>query len=236
MSTGDPPRMAPGDALPIVFLLDCDNTVLDNDAVKADLDARLDVLLGPALTQRFWQVYEEVRAETGVVNMPLTFAQFAPLCPSPVVAAQVESTFMEYPFATRLYPETLATLAYLRSIGEPVILSDGDDFYQPRKITASGLAAAVDGEVMIVAHKEEVIGDVMRRWPARFYVVVDDKGRILAALKQAMPDRFVTVQVMQGHYAGGEYLPTPDLRISEIGALRRYTPADLARYLVTPAR
>lgn len=243
MPTGDiPSTTSPTGAagtratLPIVFLLDCDNTLLDNDALKDDLDARLRALLGPSLAERFWEVYEEVREETGVVDLPLTFTRFAPLCPSPEVAQQVESTFMDYPFPERLYPEALATLAYLRTIGEPVILSDGDTVYQPRKITASGIAAAVDEQVMIVDHKENYIGEVMRRWPASFYVVVDDKGRILAALKAALPDRFVTVQVMQGHYAQSEYLPAPDIRIEDIGELRRYTPADLARHLGAPAR
>lgn len=243
MPTGDQHQTTPpsgagatGGPLPIVFLLDCDNTLLDNDALKDDLNARLDALLGPDLTRRFWQIYEEVRAATGVVNMPLTFARFAPLCPSPTVAARVESTFMDYPFPTQVYPDTMATLSYLHAIGEPVILSDGDSVYQPRKIAASGLAAAVDGQVMVVEHKEQVFGDAMRRWPGAFYVVVDDKERILAALKQALPDRVVTVQVVQGHYADEQYLPAPDIRIAEIGELRHYSPADLARYLVTPAR
>lgn len=225
-----------GTSLPVVYLLDCDNTLLDNDALKAAFRERLLDLLGPDLAARFWQMYEEVRQEVGVVDLPLTFERFAPLCPTPQVADQVRATVMEYPFAAHLYPHTLETIAYLKRVGLPIVLSDGDEVYQPLKIRASGLEAAVNGEVMIVDHKENYVDDFMRRWPASFYVAVDDKGRILAELKKALPARFVTVQVMQGHYAGTEYQPGPDLRIAQIGELRDHPPAELARYLATPPR
>lgn len=240
MPAGDTPSTTPtsptGAALPVVYLLDCDNTLLDNDALKEAFRERLIALLGPRLAERFWQMYEEVRAETGVIDLPLTFDRFAPLCPTPAVAQQVRAAIMEYPFATQLYPDALATIAYLKTVGLPVILSDGDKAYQPLKITASGLAAAVEGQVLIVAHKEDELDEVFRRWPAAFYVAVDDKGRILAEFKRAEPGRFVTVQVRQGHYARQAYQPAPDIIIDDIGELRRYTPADLARYLAQPTR
>jgi FMN phosphatase YigB (HAD superfamily) len=217
----------------VVFFLDCDNTLLDNDALKEDLAARLRALLGERLAARFWEDYEAVRQEAGGVDLPLTFARFRSACPDAALHARVVATVMDYPFAERLYPETLETLAYLREIGLPVILSDGDNAYQPRKIAASGLAAAVDGRVAIYVHKEEHLDEVMARWPAPFYVMVDDKPRILATLKRMHPDRFVTVQIVRGHYANTSerFEPAPDLVLPEIGALRGVSLAQLRGYL-----
>lgn len=216
-----------------VFLLDCDNTLLDNDALKADMDARLQQLLGDTLTRRFWAVYEEVRQETQTVDLPLTFERFRPECPDAAIFTQARAAVMDYPFASRLYPATLSTLTYLRTLGTPVILSDGDNGYQPRKIEQSGLSAAVNGQVAIYIHKEEHLADVMERWPAPYYVLVDDKPRILLAVKRLMPDRFVTVWVRQGHYATGA-LPeghAPDVTLAHIDELRTLTLADLRAHL-----
>jgi FMN phosphatase YigB (HAD superfamily) len=140
---------------------------------------------------------------------------------------------MDYPFDRRLYPETLATLRYLKTIGLPTIVSDGDSVYQARKIERSGLAEAVDWQVVIYAHKEDHLQEVIDRWPAQYYVMVDDKARILAAVKRFMPDRFVTVQVTQGHYAKAyvRFAPSPDITIAHIGDLAALGPADFARYL-----
>ncbi|MBF6588996.1 MAG: HAD family hydrolase [Ktedonobacterales bacterium] len=216
-----------------VFLLDCDNTLLDNDALKADLARRLRALLGDTLAARFWQRYEEVRREADGVDLPLTFAAFRADCPDEALLAHVRATVMDYPFAERLYPETLATLAYLTSIGTPVILSDGDASYQPRKIEGSGLAAAVAGRVAIYLHKEDHLTEVMARWPAPFYVMVDDKPRILATLKARYPDRFVTVQIVQGHYAhaGETFAPPPDVALPGIGDLRGFSSERLRGFL-----
>jgi FMN phosphatase YigB (HAD superfamily) len=220
-----------GPAAPLVFLLDCDDTLLDNDALKADLDTRLSALLGPRLTAQLWQIYEAVRDETGVVDYPLTLARFAPLCPDAATAARVRATVMEYPFATRLYPDTPAALAHLDTIGRPAILSDGDQIYQPLKIARSGLAAMVEGRVLVYAHKEEHLDDVMARWPASLYVAVDDKARILAAIKRLEPERFVTVHVRQGHYGNDPtvYSPPPDLVLAGIGDLCDYGAEDFWR-------
>jgi FMN phosphatase YigB (HAD superfamily) len=218
---------------PIVFLLDCDNTLLDNDTLKADMAAQLRALLGQDLSERFWQEYEEVRRLTGIVDLPLTFERFAPQLPNAELIHHVQSLVMDYPFERRLFPDTLETLRYLRDIGLPAIVSDGDTVYQPRKIERSGLAAAVNWQVVIYAHKEDHMSEILARWPGRYYVMVDDKARILAACKRAMPDRFVTVQVMQGHYAGAstQFAPPPDITIAHIGELRALEPADLARHL-----
>ena len=217
----------------VVFLLDCDNTLLDNDAVKADMDAQLRALLGPEMANTFWTQYEEVRILVGSVDLPLTFERFDERHPDPAVAAQLRAIIMDYPFASRVYPETMATIAHLKTLGLPAILSDGDSLYQPRKIEQSGLAEAVNYQAVIYTHKEEHIEEVMARWPARLYVVVDDKGRILSALKRGWPDRFVTVQVTQGHYAQSEApeTPPPDIAIGGIGALQYLTLADFRAHL-----
>jgi FMN phosphatase YigB (HAD superfamily) len=218
---------------PIVFLLDCDNTLLDNDTLKADLAAQLHALLGQELSERFWQEYEEVRRLTGVVDLPLTSERFAPTLPNAGLIHQVETLVMDYPFERRLYPDTLETLRHLRAIGLPTIVSDGDTVYQPRKIERSGLAEAVNWQVVVYAHKEDHLQEIMERWPGRYYVMVDDKARILAALKRLQPDRFVTVQVLQGHYAdaSAQFAPPPDITIAHIGELRAFEPADFARHL-----
>lgn len=215
---------------PVVFLLDCDNTLLDNDALKADMAARLHALLGDALSARFWVEYEDVRAETGLVDLPLTLERFAHATGEAALVARARASIMDYPFASRLYPDTLATLAFLRGVGQPAILSDGDLVYQPRKIERSGLAAAVEGRVLVYAHKEEHLPAVMARWPAAMYVLVDDKGRILAEAKRIYPARFVTVHVAQGHYAREDFSPAADVRLPQIGALRGLKLADLRRF------
>ena len=231
MATSSAPGTATGQR--VVFLLDCDNTLLDNDGIKDGMDARLHAILGPQLTERFWTIYEQVRADVDTVDMPLTFERFQPYCPDSATMMQVRSAILAYPFASGLFPETLATLRYLHQIGTPVILSDGDTVYQPLKIEQSGLEAAVNGQVAIYVHKEERLDEVMARWPAPFYVAVDDKGRILAAFKQMHPNRFVTVHLLKGHYAhDGEPLnPPPDITINSIGELQRYGIEDFRRYL-----
>jgi hypothetical protein len=217
----------------VVFLLDCDNTLLDNDAVKTDMDAQLRELLGIPMAETFWREYEDVRRLTGTVDLPLTFERVEERHPDPASAALLRSIIMDYPFASRVFPETMATLAYLKTLGLPTIVSDGDSVYQPHKIEHSGLAAAVNWQAVIYIHKEDHIDEIMARWPAPFYVVVDDKGRILTALKSRMPDRFVTVHVAQGHYAqtaAPEALP-PDISIASIGELRDFTIADFRAHL-----
>ena len=216
-----------------VFLLDCDNTLLDNDALKADMDAQLRALLGAEMADTFWTQYEEVRRLTGTVDLPLTFERFDERHPDPAVAARLRSIIMDYPFASRVYPEAMATIAYLKTIGLPTILSDGDSLYQPRKIEQSGLGEAVNWQAVIYTHKESHIDEIIARWPARFYVMVDDKGRILSTLKRHWPNRFVTVQVMQGHYAqtGTPDLLAPDITIASIGELQRLGLSDFRAHL-----
>jgi hypothetical protein len=218
---------------PAIFILDCDNTLFDNDSLKSDLDARLESLLGTVLLQRFWSVYEEVRVLTGTVDFPLTCERFRRYLPDEHAERQLLSIIVQYPFADRLYPESMATLKYLKTIALPAIASDGDTIYQPLKIYGSGLAAAVDWRVLIYVHKEDHLEDIFTRWPAPFYVMVDDKQGILATTKAQFPERFVTVHVRQGHYglAAPNVSPLPDLTINSIGELRAYHTRDFKRYL-----
>lgn len=218
---------------PAAFIFDVDNTLLDNDALKEDLDTRLRAMLGEELNQRFWQVYEQVRAETGTVDFPLTFERFCPYLQSDEELARVRSLIMDYPFAERLYPGALSLLQYVRSIAFASIVSDGDSVYQPLKIERSGLAAAVEGHVLIYVHKEEHLDEIMRLWPAPFYVMVDDKARILSATKKLWPDRFVTIHVRQGHYGidPERFDPAPDITVDGIADVRRFSLADLRRHL-----
>jgi FMN phosphatase YigB (HAD superfamily) len=215
----------------VVFILDFDNTLLDNDAIKADYDAGLRQILGESLTQRFWAVYEAVREESGTVDFPLTLTRFGPECPDAATLERVRRLIMDYPFATRLYPDTLDTLRYLREIGTPVIVSDGDQVYQLLKIERSRLLEAVEGRVLIYIHKEDHLETIFRQWPASYYVMVDDKARILSATKARFPHLFVTVHVRQGHY-GIEPVttsPPPDMSIASIGDLRHLSLHDFER-------
>ena len=224
---------APSPENTAVFILDCDNTLLDNDAVKADTDARLRTLLGDDLTERFWQFYEEVRAKTGTVDYPLALESFAGEVGDADLMARVRDAVMDYPFAQRLYPGALAALEHLSTLGLPAIVSDGDMVYQPMKIEQSGLAAAVGGRVLIYVHKEDHLDEIMQRWPSALYVMVDDKLRILSATKARLPDRFVTVHVRQGHYGHDEktYDPGPDLTLDHIAQLQGLTLDDFRRHV-----
>jgi hypothetical protein len=232
------PQSESSSADPVVFLLDVDDTLLDNDALKADMAAQLLALLGEARARQFWDEYEAVRRETSTVDLPLTFERFARIVPDEPTMAVVRSIVMNYPFAVRLFPETLPTLEHLRTLGLPVIVSDGDTTYQPHKIELSGLAQAVNWQVVIYVHKEEHLDEIQRRWPARYYVLVDDKARILAAVKRRMAGQVVTVHVLQGHYAGEtlEGGPLPDITLARIGDLRALTLADLEPHLSNLAR
>ena len=143
---------------------------------------------------------------------------------------------MDYPFDQRVYPDALPALAHLRAIGLPTIVSDGDQVYQPLKIRRSGLAEAVEGRVLVYVHKEAHLDEIIELWPADFYVMIDDKARILSATKARLPDRFVTVHVRQGHYglAPVTATPPPDLTLDHIGDLRGLTPDVLRPHLVVP--
>ena len=213
----------------LVFLLDVDNTLLDNDNVKNDFDAHVQVELGPALTERFWDLYERIRKEEGVVNIPRALKELREQTSleemDEQTFAHVQSIFENYPFFQALYPQTIETLAHLRTLGLTVIVSDGDMFFQAEKIFHSNLADAVEGRVLLYIHKQQHLDEILLRYRADHYVMIDDKPDILHDSKQILGDRLTTVFVLQGKYAAGEKPPNfaPDITVQHIGDLRTYS-------------
>ena len=212
----------------VVFLLDVDNTLLDNDRVIADLRGHLEREFGSASAARYWAIFESLRGELGYADYLGALQRYrldAELGPgSDSRLLQMSAFLIDYPFADRLYPNALAVIERLNSIGPTVILSDGDVVFQPRKVRRSGVWDAVSGRVLIYIHKEQMLDAVQRQHPARHSVMVDDKLRILAAMKQVMQDRLTTVFPRQGHYALDRAVvaayPAADLSIERIGDLR----------------
>ena len=207
----------------LVFLVDVDNTLLDNDAVIADLREHLVHVVGTECERRYWEIFEQIRIELGYADYLGALQRYRIERPREAQVLQISLYLLHYPFANRLYPGALDLLRQLQARGRPVILTDGDVVFQPRKIERAGLWDAVDGEVLIYIHKEEMLDDVARRYPARQYVMIDDKIRILAAMKAVWGDRLTTVFVRQGHYALDQAsvakYPPADVTIEKIGDL-----------------
>jgi FMN phosphatase YigB (HAD superfamily) len=215
----------------IVFLVDVDNTLLDNDRVQADLRSRIEREFGAPARDRYWAILEQLFLELGYRDYLGALQRYRVEHPWDVHLLALSSYLVDYPFANRLYPGALDALERLARFGETVILSDGDVVFQPRKVERSGIAEAVAGRVLIYIHKEESLADVERRFPARHYVLVDDKPRILAAVKKAWGPRVTTVFVRQGSYAHDPAAraanPPADRSFARIGELADCTLADL---------
>ena len=207
----------------VVFLLDCDNTLLDNDRVAEDLRDHLVREFGPASRDRYWAILEQLRGELGYVDYLGALQRYRLEDISDTRVLLMSSFLVDYPFASRLYPGALDVIRHLRTWGLTVILSDGDVVFQPRKIQRSGLWAAVEGRVLIYIHKEQMLDPVAARYPARHYVMIDDKLRILAMIKKVWRDRVTTVFPRQGHYAHDRHTltvyPAADLTVERIGDL-----------------
>lgn len=208
---------------PVVFLLDVDNTLLDNDRVVADLMRYLEGEVGHERQQRYWAIFEELRSELGYADYLGALQRYRVEHPRDPHLLTVSYFLVNYPFANRLFPNSLDVIEHLRAWGPTVILSDGDVVFQPRKVERSGLFEAVDRNVLIYIHKEVELEDVERRYPADRYVLVDDKVRILAAVKKSWGSRVTTVFPRQGHYATDtkalEGYPPADVTIERIGEL-----------------
>lgn len=200
-----------------VFLIDVDNTLLDNDRAKADVARAIRELVGPDRAARFWSLYEEVRDEYGVVDYPETLRRFRRAFPEESRLTDVDRTVLGVAFERYLYPRALDVIAHLWRLGEPAILSDGDRVYQPMKIERSGVLLAVRGNVLVYEHKEDHLAEVQRRFPAAHYVHIDDKAALLARTRASLGDRVTTVHVRQGHYAteGASSAP-PDVVVERI--------------------
>jgi FMN phosphatase YigB (HAD superfamily) len=210
----------------VVFLFDVDNTLLDNDRVQDDLRNHLEQEFGAETRDRYFAILEELYAELGYADYlgALQRYRIEDLCDPRLL--MMSSFLVDYPFANRLYPGSLDALEHVRAWGPTVILSDGDVVFQPRKVQRSGLWEAVQGRVLIYIHKEQMLDEVEKRYPARRYVMVDDKLRILAAMKRIWGDRLTTVWPRQGHYALDRKAiatyPSADIAIERIGDLVNY--------------
>ena len=214
----------------MIFLLDVDNTLLDNDRFAADLGDRLEQSFGVSERERYWAIFGRLREQLGLADYLASLQAFrAGLDDHPDLLAMSEF-LLEYPFAARLFPRALEAVAHLNTLGRPVVLSDGDIVFQPRKIQRSGIWDAVAGRVMIYLHKERVLDHMQQRYPARHYVMVDDKPNLLAAMKSTLKDRLTTVFVRQGHYAlapeSNSVDPAPDMIIERIGDLLDHHSSD----------
>ena len=221
----------------VAFLLDVDNTLLDNDRVAADLRRHLEREVGHERQERYWAIFEELRGELGYADYLGALQRYRVEHPRDPHVVTVSAFLIDYPFANRLYPNSLDVLERFRAWGPTVILSDGDAVFQPRKVERAGLAEAVDGNVLIYIHKERELDDVERRYPAEHYVLVDDKLRVLTAVKQVWGGRVTTVFPRQGHYARDpEALaayPPADIGVERIGDLLEH---DLPSLLARAAR
>jgi FMN phosphatase YigB (HAD superfamily) len=207
----------------IVFLVDVDNTLLDSDCIERDLRRHLDEAFGHERSARYWEIFEDLRIELDYADYLGALQQYRIEYPRDPHLLEISLFLVDYPFADRLYPGVLEVIARLRSWGPTVILSDGDVVFQPRKVERSGLWRAVAGHVLIYIHKEHMLDDIEQRYPARHYVMVDDKLRILAAMKKTWGDRLTTVSPRQGHYALGPKsfasYPAADICVERIGDL-----------------
>ena len=214
-----------------VFLFDVDNTLLDNDRITADLQRHLTVQVGPERQQRYWDIFEQLRAEIGYADYLGALQRYRIEHPRDPGLLTVSHFLLNYPFATRLYPDSLDAVEHVKQFGKPVVLSDGDVVFQPHKVEQSGISDAADGNVLIYIHKEQELDDVERRFPAEHYVLIDDKLRILTAVKKIWGARVTTVFPQQGHYAHDPQVlasyPPADISIGRIGELLHYDLASL---------
>jgi FMN phosphatase YigB (HAD superfamily) len=218
---------------PIVFLVDVDNTLLDNDHIQSDLKRHLEREFGVAARDRYWAILEELFTDLGYRDYLGALQRYRVEHPQDIHLLSMSSFLVDYPFANRLYPGSLDVLERFRSWGRTVILSDGDVVFQPRKIERSGIFEAVEGNVLIYIHKEQALDDVERRYPAEHYVLVDDKLNILTTVKKTWNSHVTTVFPRQGQYAHDRNLiaqcPSADLTVERIGDLLDYDlPAILA--------
>lgn len=216
------------DATPsVVFLLDVDNTLLDNDRFAADLGARLERDFGVAGRDRYWSLYAALREQVGYADYLATLQAFRVGLDDNPGMLQLSDFMLEYPFAQRSYPGAQEAIRHLDTLGTTVVLSDGDVVFQPRKVQRSGVWQWVQGRVLIYLHKQAMLDSVQRRFPALHYVAVDDKPQLLAAMKTVLGDRLTTVFVRQGHYAkdsvGQVIDPPPDITIEHIADLIGFT-------------
>jgi FMN phosphatase YigB (HAD superfamily) len=213
----------PAEPVETVFLVDVDNTLLDNDRVDRDLRRHIEAAFGTERQAHYWHLFEVLRSELGYADYLGALQRYRLEFPRDPQLLNISLFLVNYPFAQRLYPSSLDVIDRLKAFGRPVILTDGDVVFQPRKVERSGIWEVVEGHVLIYIHKEQALDDVEARYPARHYVLVDDKLRILDAVKRAWGDRVTTVFPKQGHYANDPEIvaryPAADVTVERISDL-----------------
>jgi haloacid dehalogenase-like hydrolase len=217
----------------LVFLLDIDDTLLDNDTAQTDYLGHIRNRFGGPAAERYWAIFQDLFRELGYADYLGALQRYRLENLHDPHLFMMSCFLLDYPFEERLYPRSLDVLHHLRRMGMTVILSDGDVVFQPRKIQRAGIQQLVDGRVLIYVHKEIELGEVERFYPARRYVLIDDKLRILAAVKQIWGKRVTTVQPLQGHYANDAKAqasyPPADITVKKIGDLLNYDRAAFLR-------
>ena len=210
----------------LVFLFDVDNTLLDNDRITADLKRHLQEQVGSERQQCYWDIFEELRSELGYADYLGALQRYRIKYPRDPGLFTVSHFMINYPFATRLYPDSLDVVEHVKQWGKPVVLSDGDVVFQPLKVERSGIYESFDGNVLIYIHKEQELDDVESRYPAQHYVLIDDKLRILTSVKKSWGAKVTTVFPRQGHYALDPKVlvdyPPADISVDRIGDLLGY--------------
>jgi FMN phosphatase YigB (HAD superfamily) len=216
-----------------VFLFDVDNTLLDNDRVQADLSVHLAKYYGEQTRDRYWEIFENLRSELGYADYLGALERSRLEALHDPTLLRMASWMVDYPFRDRLYPDAIAVVKAAQLVGPTAILSDGDAVFQPRKVERSGLWPVFGDNVLIYVHKEQELADVESHFPARHYVMIDDKLSILDAIKRVWGDRVTTVFPRQGHYATDPALlaafPPADFTVDRIGDLLGHDLAALAK-------
>jgi FMN phosphatase YigB (HAD superfamily) len=206
-----------------VFLFDVDNTLFNNDALSADLSEHLESEFGPTSRERYWKIFETLRSELGYADYLGALQRYRMEDPDDPQLLRMSAFLIDYPFESRLFPGALKAISHCRKVGTTAILSDGDVVFQPRKVMRSGLWEAFEGRVMIYLHKEQMLDAVERHYPAKHYVMVDDKLRLLDAMKKIWGSKLTTIFVRQGHYAldmaNISAYPAADITLEKIGDL-----------------
>ncbi len=205
----------------LVVFIDVDNTLINNDKVKTDVDAQMQALIGPERTTRFWELYEVVRRDLDGVDIPATLRRIEPEYEDRTLYRKLYRLWIDFPYTQYIYPGVFEALAHLKTFAMPLILSDGDASFQLRKIVKSGLCKAVDGNVLIYQHKDRHFEDIASTFPARHYGMVEDKPTLLAAGKQYFGDELTTVLVKQGKYAAEQSAYQPDIVLPVIAELEK---------------
>ncbi len=225
--------MNEGDNSPtrVIFFFDVDNTLLDNERVAADLQRHLASEVGIKGAQEYWRIFEQLRTELGYADYLGALQRYRAKHPRAQQVLCMSDFLTNYPFAECLFPNALKVIEHVQQWGPAVILSDGDVVFQPLKINRSGLGNAVSGRVLIYVHKEQELDDVEQRYPAEHYMLIDDKLRILSAVKKLWGSRMTTIFVRQGHYATDPKIlasyPPADISVDRIEDLLQYSLPEL---------